>query len=40
MTEKICDNCIHYGMWSQCELDGEYTSREWHCELFEGWEFE
>ena len=35
MTEKICANCIHYGLWSICELDGEYTGEEWYCELFE-----
>lgn len=36
MTEKICANCIHYGMWSICELDGSYTGSEWYCELFDG----
>lgn len=29
MSEKICDNCVHFGMWSICELNGEYTGKEY-----------
>lgn len=35
MTEKICANCIHYGIYGICELDGKYSGKEWFCELFE-----
>ena len=38
MTEERCADCVYYGMWGHCELYGEYTSEEWRCELFKGWD--
>jgi len=40
MTEKICANCIYYGIYGICEVDGEYSGKEWFCELFEGEDME
>lgn len=37
MTEKICENCIHYD-YHKCSVDGTYTGKEWFCELWESFE--
>lgn len=34
MTEKICENCIHYN-YKECNIDGTYTSPQLSCILWE-----